>query len=203
MRASPNSQRLVAHYRLMRSHQPLTIDFSQHYQDAPIDRDSGVGCLVHPYTISEVSRVILRHGLYEVDVPASFDAPFPVSLNLLPPVRQDVCREIVGVFRVQPRDPCRIPSVIESDPVLRHLSDVRLVAHRSLARFGLWDGRLRHGGIRAFLIDSFAVFLLPRQRRLSGIGHLHGSAIFRCRLSCENLLNWKTILPRGHEAAEY
>jgi hypothetical protein len=28
----------------MRSHQPLTIDFSQHYQDAPIDRDSGVGC---------------------------------------------------------------------------------------------------------------------------------------------------------------
>ena len=75
MRASPNSQRLVAHYRLMRSHQPLTIDFSQHYQDAPINRHSGVGCLVDTCTISEVSTVVDRHWLYEVEVPASFDAP--------------------------------------------------------------------------------------------------------------------------------
>src|SRR5208283_4063101 len=36
------------------------------------------------------STVVDRHWVYEVEVPASFDAPFPVSPNLLPPVRQDV-----------------------------------------------------------------------------------------------------------------
>ena len=55
-----DSNGLVTYYRLVRRHQPLTIHFSEHDENAPVDGHTGIGRLIRGSAIGQISGVVER-----------------------------------------------------------------------------------------------------------------------------------------------